>query len=298
MDCHGFLSREKLNLVMKIQDKEIPNLQKRYRVKKDGIETDCVCEFDREGFCTEGASLSNKKRNIYGYDIDGFDECGFDQDGVHRDTGTRFDKYGFNKKGIHMDTGTRFDKEGKMKSDYYNVKEKIEEPKLYKRPIEPNGINPRLSKKTFELRFFESYVNSIIKGECTEEEIIINVAKKNKKMVHEVKNEIRANLSMALSLYKICPEYAKQQETIEMMATIANAPAEKLRNTLFKNIPNLNETLTQDIEDLGARIKKLEQAYSVSHSRDEFDKGTSELEDLKRRRDVLRKIRDKGREEI
>ena len=156
---------------MKIQDKEIPNLQKRYRVKKDGIETDCVCEFDREGFCTEGASLSNKKRNIYGYDIDGFDECGFDQDGVHRDTGTRFDKYGFNKKGIHMDTGTRFDKEGKMKSDYYNVKEKIEEPKLYKRPIEPNGINPRLSKKTFELRFFESYVNSIIKGECTEEEI-------------------------------------------------------------------------------------------------------------------------------
>ena len=116
----------------------------------------------------------------------------------------------------------------------------------------------------------KEFVEKCIKGDMEEKDFLIEYAKKNRLLLYnpipgrasEAKYSLRADLTRAFELYRICPELARSDSAKEVMSAIYNSSPEKTNKLLSSYIYNFKNKVTFDYNILKYAINNIDKPKS------------------------------------
>ena len=226
---------------------------------------------------------------------------GFSPSGINTYTGVMTDIYGFTLKDYMQNYKNR---DGFAPRDVLRFNRIYNESLLYPKPKYNPYSNSNFVSNILgtdkagkdkrgdldpSLLVAKDFVEKCIKGDMDENSFLIEYAKKNKLLLYnpipgrpsEAKYSLRANLTRAFELYRICPELAKSKGAKEVMDAIYNSSPEKVNKLLTPNIQNFKNKVKFDYKMLQRAIdtidkskKQYKEEYrtSIENKRDEAEK--------------------------
>ena len=213
---------------------------------------------------------------------------GFTPLGINTHTGLMTDIYGFTLKDYMQDTERNgFRARDVLKLNRLSTGSFAYPTPKYKNPYSTNSFVSNIlgtdkagkmknGKIHPSLLVAKEFVEKCIKGDMEEKDFLVEYAKKNRLLLYnpvpgrcsEAKYSLRADLTRAFELYRICPELARSDSAKEVMNTIYNSSPEKTNKLLSSYIYNFKNKVTFDyivLKNAINNIDKPKSPYKAKH---------------------------------